>query len=426
VICCFSVNHLFAEKVNLEYQKVKLENGLNVIMLEDHDNPSVSFNIFVKASNLTEKENILGISHFCEHLFFRGTDKINGQDLKKRIEIMGAEVNGVTNKNFTQYYVNVPSKYLGEAVEIFYEALSNPAYKSDDVEKERNIILEEYNLSINNPFANMLNELYYLSFKNHPYQYPTIGSATTLKSITRNDLISYYKKYYFPENITIVITGDFYSSQILPLLRNTFAKLKNEPAQNKVESYEYIHTSNETVERKDVSSGLLAIGYYVPSIRDKNELYAIDVLTFILGQGEGAYLNSIKHSKALESISVDFITSKEPGLLIISAAFKNDKYKEIKDAILTKLDFIRKGVLSDSDFERGKKFLVGSFVFQNESNKGKASTLGFYESIYDAGFAESYLEQISKVSKEDVIRAARKYLNENYNMVVYLPNSQEK
>lgn len=422
-IISFFSSFAFAKENFLFYKKFRLPNGMTVILKEDHSHPLVSVNIYVKASSLTEDEKISGISHFCEHMFYRGTHLRSGIQIKRGIETLGGATNAETNKDFTRYFVDIPSNYLKNILEILSDALINSKFSPSDIESERKVILEEYNLHSSSPLSCIYTDLYELAFEEHPYRMPVIGTRQNLESFKREDLLSYKNKFYVPQNISLVLVGDFDAQSILPVIKDYFGGMPSSGAVSPSCKVRNITSSKTKVEEKDTSEPLMVIGYPTPGILEASAsiIYPLDILTFILGQGEGSILRQLKEKYKISMISADFITSKEPGLFIITASSGKEHFEKAKGAIFEEIEKLKGGELSDDDFQRGKNFLINTYIFQNETNSGKASTIGFYEAIYDSSFASYYLDRIEEVKKEDVLLAAKEIFSKNYTCIIYMP-----
>ncbi|MBI2251753.1 MAG: insulinase family protein [Armatimonadetes bacterium] len=345
--------------------------------------------------------------------------------MKKELEGFGGKINAQTNKDFTHYYVNLPSFHYKEALEIIIDALINNNFNPQELERERAVVLNEYKIGLEDPFNQIIQILYDYHFKNHPYKLPVIGTELSLKNLSGEDFINYKEKYYTPNNVFLVILGDFEEEELKKYLENliinfketnkiNYQNLTNEPLKENL---------TEIIEEKDLSFGILALGFNVVSVKNQ-DVYAIDILTFLLGQGDGAYLNKnlVEDKKIFDQINVDFTTSRDPGILIILGSFTKTDIPKIKTSLFEEIEKIKKGDFKEEDFKRAKNLLINNFTFSTETLSGRSETLGFYEAIDNFQFAQNYLDEIEKITKEKIIKAAQKYLNfNNATLIIHKP-----
>jgi zinc protease len=327
------------------------------------------------------------------------------------------------------FYVNLPAPYAGTGLAIMADSLINADFKNDEIEQERKVVLDEYRINLESPMSLLQSTLYSLAYKTHPYKRPVIGTEQNLKRFTPGDFRRYKETYYVPSNCILVIVGGFDRETLRRDIDEAFGRFESRDFT--LPSFDYEETpsvSREQVIYRDMKTSFLVLAFLAPSVRDRPDIYAMDVLSFMLGQGRGAILRRElvdRQGIAMET-SVDFLTSRARGLAMVSAVLIKDRISDAKTALLQAIQDVQGGKFSLEDLNRAKTLLISTYTFGNESNSGKANTLGFYEAIDDVSFAETYVENIRKVSSEDVIAVARKYLGRSYTCVIMKPRGKSR
>lgn len=412
-----STNKLYREK---------LPNGMEVVILENHRSPLVSLNVVVKVGSMYENERINGISHFCEHLFFRGTLHRTGQQFKHDIEALGGQSNADTTQDATHFFINLPSAYVKQGLDLLSDALINNRLAPSEVDEERKAVLMEYNMDKEQPGAVMEWDLFGLAFQKHPYHMSVIGTEKTIKGITMQDLADFKRRYYIPKRTCLIIVGDVTPSELMPTVRDYFAPFtgNNDLVDDIPIEPKHPEGMREKVERKEVSNAYVAIAFKAPSVRDRPDIYRVDTMCFMLGMGDGSILNQqlVEDKKLALEAEVEFQTMRDPGLIIFNALCPPGKVEKVKQTILDTIAQVRDGKFSQADFGRAKAMLVNTTVFGNESNDGMGNDLSLYAAIDDVDFALSYVDEVKKVTFQDVVDAARKYLDpKDFTVLVVRP-----
>lgn len=392
-----------------------LPNGLQVVIEENHRHPVVSLNVVVKVGSMYETERINGISHFFEHLFFRGTERRTGEQFKREIEALGGQTNAKTTMDLTHFYINMPSLYAKQGLDILADALQNSKLDPSEVNEERKVVIDELRMGEENPGAILQSELYTLAYQKHPYRLPIIGNERTLREMTIQDFRDFKQRYYVPNRTVLIIVGDVTPAEVMPTVREyfgTFTGNHNVADDIPVEP-RHRDGTREKVVRRELPTAFVLMGFRGPSVRDRPDVYRVDLLTFMMGQGSGSILarTLVEEKKIALSASVDFLTQRDPGLITFQAVCSPIRVEKVKAAMLDLLTQVRSGKFSQADFERAKTLLINTYRFGNETNSGKADGLAFYAAIDRVDFAQTYLDEIRKVTYEDIQAAAKAYLD---------------
>jgi zinc protease len=417
--------HAEAKSSREPLYKETLRNGLKVVILENHRNPVASLNVFVKVGSMYEEDRINGISHFFEHLFFRGTATRTGEEFKREIESLGGQTNAKTTKDLTQFYINLPSQYAKQGLEILADALQHVRLQGSEIEQERKVVLDEYRIGLESPGAIIQELLCEMAYRQHPYRMPIIGTEKSIKGVSVQDLQDFRKRFYVPHRTVVIVVGDVTPHEIMPTIRELYGTFEGiDTAADTVPQEGGSGEIRERIERKDFQNAYVVLGFKAPTVRDRPDVYRVDLLTFLIGQGDGALLNQrlVEDKKIALNASCDFLTQRDAGLITMMATVTPARIEKVREAMIEIIREVRDGHVSQADFARAKNLLINTYLFGNETNSGKADGLGFYAAIDDVDFAQSYLDEVEKVTLPEVVAAARKYLDlTNYQVLVVRP-----
>ncbi len=396
----------------------ELPNGLRVVVMENPASPTVSVNIFIAAGSLDETPQTSGLAHFYEHMFFRGTPSLSGLAFKKSIEDLGGVTNATTAKDMTHFFIALPSEHADRGVELLADALMRAELEPEGIETERDVVLEEYRLGEANPGRLAYDSLYEMAYGDHPYSRSTIGTKESIRSLGRPELSKWRNDNYHPSRCTVVVVGDVDAEKTFAKARTVFASFSDKGAQPR-KLTEPPSAPEEPVFKEGtapVGSTILFLGYPSPSGKETSDVYAVDVLSFLLGQGSESRLKKVlvEEKELAQSVDVTFQTPLQHGLIVISAVAADKKYEELKTALIAEIAKVRNGDFTDSELERAKALLSQSFLVNNETNSGKADSVGFYAVLGVPDFWKTYDKSIGEVTRADVVAAAQKYMGGGY------------
>src|SRR5574344_253363 len=418
-------NNVFAQ----DYNVYKLDDGQTVIIKQVKSNPIVNIDTWVKTGSINENEQNNGVSHFLEHLFFKGTKAHPTGEFDKILESKGAITNAATSKDFTHYYITVPSKDFDTAIDLHADMLLNPLIPRKELEKERKVVMEEIAKDENNPSNKVYVNFNSLMYKNHPYKRKVIGNNQIIGNITREEILNYYNTHYAPSNMVTIIIGDVDIDHALSKIREDFktSEVRNLTHNVNVPEKQLSQKREKTL-YEDTQSGYMIIGS-----RGVNALnpdtYALDVLATVLGDGRASVLyQSIKERQQLAfSISADNSTYKEDGLFMISVNFTPDKTQKLESAIFNEISKIQKHGITQEQLQRAKSVIVRDTHYSRESISNISNEIGYTTILTDnPKFYDEYLNNINKVTANEVKRVADKYLGENKSAVsIVLPKAYQ-
>lgn len=411
-----------------DYNVYKLDDGQTVIIKQVTNNPIVTIDTWVKTGSINENDQNNGISHFLEHLFFKGTKTHPPGEFDKIVESKGAETNAATSKDFTHYYLVIPSKYFDLAMDLHSDMLLNPLIPRKELEKERKVVMEEIAKDANNPMEKVSDNLTQMLYTDHPYKRKVIGTNEIVGKLSRDEILNYYNTHYGPQNMITIVIGDVDPQHALAKIKEDF---KTEPRKlvKNINKPEKLLTQKQVkIDYQPVQGGYLLMGFR--GVNAFNcDTYALDVLAAILGQGRSSVLyQTIKEQKQLaDSISASNSTLKEDGIFIINASFTPDKADKLQKVIYEEIAKIQKDGVTPEQLNIAKSIIERDTYYERESTANIATEIGYTTVLTDNPYYyEEYLPNIQKVTVADIKKVANVYLNENQSAVsIVLPMSEK-
>lgn len=410
-------------------QMYKLDNGQTVVVQEVKNNPIVTIDTWIKTGSIDEEDSNNGVAHFLEHLFFKGTKTHEPGEFDKILETKGAITNAATSKDFTHYYITIPSKDFDLAMDLHGDMILHPLIPRKEMEKERKVVLEEISKDLNSPTKIMQDNLNSMLYTTHPYKRKVIGRSDVIETITRDQVLSFYNKNYSPSNMVTVIIGDVDANHAIEKTKEAFNAEYKKQTKTIYTKEAPLTKQQKKVEYLDTESGYMVIGFRGTPIDDKDS-YALDVLATILGDGRSSVLNQVLKEKKRIAFSVDAgnSTFRDDGIFYISANYEPTKCKIVQDTIFNEIEKIQKNGITDDQLKLAKNIIERSTYYSRESITNIATEIGYTMALTnDIKFYDTYLDNIKNVSKEDVKKVAEKYLGINRSAVsIVLPKSAKE
>lgn len=411
-----------------DYSVYKLDDGQTVIIKQVTNNPIVTIDTWVKTGSINENDQNNGVSHFLEHLFFKGTKTHPPGDFDKILESKGAQTNAATSKDFTHYFIMIPSKYFDLAMDLHADMLLNPLIPRKELEKERKVVMEEIAKDANNPDEKVSDNLIEMLYTTHPYKRKVIGTNEIIGKITREEILDYYNTHYGPQNMVTIVVGNVDPQHALDRIKQDFKTEPRRIVKNINKPEKPLMSKLVKVDYQPVQTGYLLIGYRgVCALND--DTYALDVLGTILGEGRSSVLyQTIKEQKQLAySISASNSTYREDGIFGISANFTPENAEKLQKAIFDEVAKIQRDGVSEEQLKLAKNIIERDTYYQRESTSNIASEMGYTTILTDnPKYYDEYLPNIQKVTASDVKKVANMYLDENKSAVsIVLPESEK-
>ena len=393
----------------------RLANGLKALTKEVHAAPVVGCYIWYKVGARNEKPGLTGVSHWVEHMQFKGTPNFPKEKLNRLIEGNGGKWNAFTSTDYTAYYETLPADKVSIALAMEADRMRNSAFDPVEVEAERTVILSEREGYENSPQFVLREEVLATAYKAHPYQWGIIGWPSDLNAMTRDDLYTYYSETYVPNNATLVVVGDFRTSELMKEVETHFGALPTGKAiQNPVTVEPEQRGERRVTVRKEGHIAYVEIAYHIPAAGHP-DLYVLDVLSTVLSLGKTSRLYRALVDKQL-AMSAYFYPdfTKDAGLATAFAeAQVGVESDTIEVALLNEISCLQNDLVTEVELQRAVNQTEAHFVFSMDSVSSQAAQIGYYETLASHKYLDTYLDNIRAVTREQIREVAQKYLTEN-------------
>ncbi|UCB53218.1 MAG: insulinase family protein [Candidatus Zixiibacteriota bacterium] len=404
-----------------------LDNGLTVLIEERHSAPVVAINTWVRTGYFNEPDSLTGISHLLEHMFFKGTEKRKVGELREDTKRLGGYLNGGTIYEYTNYYTILPSTFVQEGLEIQSDALWNSVIDSAELAKEKDVVIQEVKRKLDNPNALAWEKLMELAFDHHPLRRWRMGTPDQISGWSRDDLESYFKKFYRPDNIVLAIVGDVRTSEVLEGVKRHYARVEMPETERLAIPQEPEQSQLRYLQMKgDITQTYLKIGFHMPGELD-SDFFALDVLAHILGHGRSSRLSQslIEQKRLVNSVSSSVFGLKDFGVFLVEAGLDTEDLQEAEVEIFRQIERLKKQQVPYDELFKAKNAIKFSHLSSVETVRGQSFSLAAYEAYGDYRLAQRYLENVDRVTAEDVHRVASKYLVlENASIIENRPESE--
>ena len=397
-------------------QEYTLANGMKVLIVEEPKAPVITVQIWYKVGSRNEVMGRAGLSHMLEHMMFKGTKKYGKGEFSKIIKKNGGNDNAFTSQDYTAYFENLAADKLKLALELEGDRLQGLLLDNKEFQLEREVVKEERRLRTeDNPQAYLVEQMFAQAFMEHPYHWPIIGWFNDLNAMTREDLKAHYEKYYVPNNATLVIAGDVKPDVALPLIKQYFEGIPT----GKAPAFEEVMDPQQKGERRimvkrEAQLPFIYLGYKVPNFRSP-DVHALAVLENLLSSGKSSRLyDALVYRKNLAlAVGASYSElSADPELYSVYAVVKpGSKIEEVEKALLMEIDRLKREGPTDKEMQKAKNQVEARHVFEQDSMFRQAMLLGTAETV-GAGwqYTANYVENLRKVTREDVVRVSRQYL----------------
>lgn len=416
----------------IEFEQYKLKNGLNVILHEDHSTPIVAVSVLYHVGSKNEDPERTGFAHFFEHLLFEGSENIGRGEYMKIVQENGGILNANTTFDRTYYFEILPSNQLELALWLESERMLHAKIDEEGVETQRKVVKEELKQrNENTPYGSILNEMFAHAFEKHPYRWTPGGSPEYINKAKLEEFIEFYKTFYVPENATLSIAGDIDIKETKKLIEKYFGDI---PKGNKEIPRPNIVEPEKTKEVRDtvydnIQLPAVVMGYHTPA-QGTPDAYAVEMLTQLLSNGNSSRFQKNIVDKKQKALFVGAfpLPTEDPGLsLMFGIASAGVPVNELEAAMDEEIDKLKSELISEEEFQKLRNQIENDFFTSNSKVEGIAESLANYFVYYgDANLINTELERYMKVTREDLMKAAQKYLVKKNRVVLhYLPKSEE-
>lgn len=410
-------------------RRFTLENGLTVILKENHTSPVVSIQVWVKTGSANETDKEAGITHLIEHMIFKGTPTRKTGEIARAIEASGGHINAYTSLDQTVYYVEIDSSHFHIGLDVLLDAVQNSLFDPLELKKEKEVVLEEYRRYLDIPYMRLAKYMMKLCYRKHPYGRPIIGYEETIRSFDRQAILNYMDKWYTPHNMVLVAVGDFDADQALNTIRGLVKNFPKRAGKSMERPMEPKQTSfRKLVRNEDVEQVYLDLSWHIPNLTH-DHMPTLDLIEIILGNGKSSRLYSrIKMQKSLvHNIDAGAYALADPGVFSINATLSPKNLKKALNAIEEEIDRITREPVSASDLKKAKAIAESDFLFAMENMSGQARILAFFETMTgDMHHADQHLALSKRVTAKDIRNVAGTYFRpENLSLGILVPKDAD-
>lgn len=409
-----------------------LGNGLQVVVIPDHRTPVVTQMIWYKVGSADETPGKSGLAHFLEHLMFKGTAKHPAGEFSQTVLKVGGNENAFTSTDYTGYFQRVPRDQLARMMAFEADRMTGLVLKDENVLPERDVVLEEYNMRVaNNPDARLSEQIMAALYLNHPYGRPVIGWHHEIEKLNREDALAFYRRFYAPNNATLIIAGDVDAADVRKLAEQTYGPIPAQPsiAPHRIRPQEPVPAAPRSVTLADprVEQPILKRYYLVPSAMTASpeQTAALEVLAQLLGSGSNSYLYRalvVDQSLAVSANAGYQGTAVDPTQFMVAAAPKPGvDFAQVDKAIDEVIAKLKQDTVSAENLERAKTQLVAQAIYAQDS---QATLARWYGAALTVGLTvndlRSWPDRVRAVTAEQVREAARTWLVPNRSVTGYL------
>jgi len=404
-----------------------LENGLVIIVREDHSAPVVSAQAWCMAGSIHEGKWLgAGLSHVLEHMLFKGTTTRPGSRIDQEVQEAGGYMNAYTSFDRTVYHIDVPATGTSTAIDVLCDIMQHATLPDEELARELDVIRREMDMGQDDPGRRSSRRLFETAYTRSPYRFNVIGYPDIFNELKPDDIRGYYAEKYAPNNVFYVIAGDVKNGQVVEQIRTAYRKTKARALSPVVLPEEPTQTAaREIIEEAPVELGHFHFAWHIPELRHP-DMPVLDVLAVLLGCGRSSRLYQQVREKKGVVHHVDAWTYSpgNPGLFGMSAIVDADKFIEARDAMLAEVEKVKSALVSAGELGKAVKQFIAATLAARKTMEGQAQNLGGnWLAANDLNFSERYLEAIKRVKPDDILRVARDYLPaENRTLYALLPN----
>jgi zinc protease len=409
----------------LKIERFRLKNGLELLACEDRSAPVVAYHTWFRVGSRHEREGKTGLAHLFEHLMFNEVEGRASGEFDRLLEEAGAESNASTWLDWTQYNIAIPKEKIGLVIGLEAERMSRLVLREPQVTSEKEVVANERRFRVDDDVEGSVSELLWATaFNRHAYRWPTIGWMKDIEGFTTDDCADFYRTYYAPNNATLIVVGDYVESALLEKIARAYGAIP--PSMLPVEDYQA--EPPQTAERrsevkKPTPTEKLAVGYHSPALGDFDHL-SLSLLVDVLFGGRASRMHQslVRKQELAADVRASVGPFRDPGLFeIFASARDGHRAEELLLAIDQELERACKDPISNEEIERARARTELGLIAGLETAEGKASTIGFYETVLGRPAAAfERLDAIRRLGPSDLLRAARRYFSDSARSVIFV------
>lgn len=405
-------------KLSDEVFETVLDNGLKIILVEDHRVPMVSFQLWYRVGSRDDSWEKTGLSHMMEHMMYKGTEKVGSEEYSRIVQRNGGDDNAFTTQDYTTFFVNISADKINIPMELESDRMKNLVLREEDFRTEKMVILEERRLTTeDDPQAYLVEQMNALAFLTSAYRWPVIGWKQDIEHMTLDDVREHRRLYYHPSNAFLIVSGDFKKKEVLGEIEKAFGIIPRGNQSDKLRRAELPQVGERRIiVKKEAELPCLVIGYHVPNLNDPDG-YVLEVISALLSRGKSSrlYRNLVIEKNMLLDVEVDNpLFSGDPHLFSIFATVAlGQDVREAEKAVHDEILALQNTPVETRELEKVKNQLEADFLFSQDSLFYRAMLLGQHEIVAGWRKVDDYIPSIRNVTPEDIQRVAKKYLHED-------------
>lgn len=425
-IAALALVSLISFEVFANPHEYMLENGLKLIVREDHRSPVVISQIWYKAGSVDELNGTTGIAHVLEHMMFKGTEKVGGGEFSKQIAAVGGRDNAFTARDYTAYFQQLHKSKLPLAMKLEADRMHNLKLTKEEFAKEIKVVMEERRLRTDDQPHSLVHEkMMAIAYQSHPYRRPIIGWMNDLENMSVSDAQEWYDRWYAPNNAVLVVVGDVNPNDVFSLAQKYYGKIKSRPLLSLALRKPQVEPPQTGIKRLTIKAPArlpyLVMGYHAPVLRDADadwEPYALEMLVGVLDGNESARLNKelVREQHIASSINADYdSTGRGPSMFFLNGTPSEGKsVAQLEAALRSEVQKLIRDGVTEEELARVKAQVVSGHVFQLDSMFYQAMQIGQLESVgLSYRDLDTIIKKLQAVTAEQVRDVAIKYLIED-------------
>jgi zinc protease len=412
------------------FKKYQLKNGLKVLLVESHKSPVLSIQMWVKTGSADEKKGEEGISHFIEHLVFKGTRKYRVGEIAATVEAAGGELNAYTSFDQTVFYVTISKQFQKVGLDVISEMMGFPHFDAKEIDNEREVVIEEIKRSNDSPHRQASRLLFSTMYKKHPYGIPVIGYEENINTVSRETLLNYFHERYNPRNMTLVVAGDFKSPEMRKHIDKHFSAFP-------VNKLRVVKRSKQVPAKKPslviqtapFNETIVHMAFPIPQATHR-DIAALEVFALIFGQGDSSRLNQrLRLNEHLVNFAGSSVfVARDPGFFALSMSLNEKDLDAAMGSLVDELVKALSAAPSSQELTKALTNLASEQFYHLETVDGLARNFGHYEDLFgDPSYFRQFMKQVQSLTPADVLKVARKYLGaQSFTFVVMTPAEKAK
>ena len=400
-----------------------LPNGVRVVIQEDRTGEVVALQLWVKAGARDEAASELGMAHYLEHMLFKGTATRPTGFIDRDVEGVGGRMNAGTSLDYTYYHMLLPAHRALAGIETLADISVNASLDAGALESEKRVVLEEMRFGDDNPQRFLSRQLYAAAFPGHPYGRPVIGRPEIISQLTHEQLVGFYRRHYVPEAFTLVVVGAVRGEDVLEVASRTFGKQTRVASPREPISPTPVARRVRLEIPRPISQTYLAVGWLAPRIAHA-DAPAVDLVTFILGQGRGSRLTQALRERlgVVNSVSSAYSALEGGGLVSVTAQLDRANLERTEQALLEEVRRLRAEGVTETERRHAVTAAESRRAFLSETTEGRARLFGHASTVWSIEEELAYIHRLRSLTLDQLRAAARQYLDpDHYVRVALVP-----